>query len=770
MIVKFEGQTYEFPDDATDDEIAEALEAHIASSPKPAPTIAELEDALRNADAAGDTAAAQQLADEIMRQGANGAQSTAQPNAFDRVDDLPPGFSVVSKPGAASESEGLPAGFSVVSTPASPAGPPPSTAYDVAASFAAGVPRGIVETAMTPVTMGRLAEGGLDWLWDSGENAVRRLVGAEPIDQAARDELEKQRWSTQLDDLIFGAQDAVRNTMDENLYQPRTTAGEYAQTLGEFAAPGALPGRAARSAPTVASKAGRYIQDFAGNVVAPALLSEGAGQATENTVLETPARVLGAITGNAAVAANRSFNAPESVVRRATGDVTPQQWDDAITLQNNQTGVRLTGPEAIAQATGGASALPNVQRVVEGSVGGRARTAPFFAERPLQVDAAVGDVLDLIAPQAPNPFVLGPRAAEAADTAISGIRQKINDSTRPLYQAAEPQLIPDPQFVTLKADPSFAAALKRLRDDPELGPTYKALPDNSVGVVDAVTKDLFARGESLKNTANPLYGPERAMRSTAAAADARNAASRSSPEYAQALAEQDRLRDLILGPLEAGPVGRVAKTTDTIAAGNALLPQNPLSGSGRETAVGVKLLEQQDPTATRGLLRQNLADRYQRASTETQEGGREFAGAKFRKDVAGNAARREVLDAVLGALPDQRAAQAAPELLDVLQATGRRKPVGSATSFNNALQEELSGAQSLPGLARNIGLSLGTYVTKAGDAVQRVTMGRNIDTLADMFIDPRSVELIRESIARRPMAAFDDAARRSALQLGSATN
>ena len=729
MKIEFEGQQYEFPYDATDAEIAAALEAHVANAPKPASGRSNVFDQFD-------------------------PPATKPSNVFDQFDDLPPGFSVVKQPGQSD----LPPGFSVVEQP--------SVAYDMAASAAAGIPRGIVETAMTPVTIGRLAEGGLDWLRDKGENAVRRLVGAEPVDQTARDELDQQRWSTQFGDLIFGAQDAVRNTMDENLYEPRTTAGEYAQTLGEFAAPGALPGEAARSASTIASKASRYARDFAGNVAAPALLSEGAGQMTEGTGLEGPARFVGAVTGNAAVAANRSFNAPESVIRRATGEMTDADWQRAIDLQSNQTGIRLTGPEAIAQATGGASALPNVQRVVEGSVGGRAKTAPFFAERPGQVDTAVNDILDLIAPQAPNPFVLGPRAAEAADSVVSTTRQKINDSTRPLYQAAESRLIPDAQFATLKADPSFATALKRLREDRELGPGYKGLPDNAVGVVDAVTKDLFARGESLKNSANPLYGPERATRSTAAGADARNAASRSSPEYAQALAEQERLRDLVLGPLEAGPVGQVAKASDTAAAGSALLPQNPLTGAGRETAVGVKMLDRQDPTATRGLLRQNLADRYQRTATETQEGGREFAGAKFRKDVAGNDARREVLDAVFGALPDQRAAQATPELLDVLQATGRRKPVGSATAFNNVIQDELSGAQSLSGLARNVGLSLGTYVTKAGDAVQRATMGRNIDTLADMFIDPRSVELIRESTTRRPTAAFNDAARRSALQLG----
>jgi len=66
-------------------------------------------------------------------------------------------------------------------------------------------------------------------------------------------------------------------------YEPKTTAGEYARTLGEFA-PGALfPGGVA--------------QKVLGNVVGPALASETAGQLTKGTELEPWARVGGALVG-----------------------------------------------------------------------------------------------------------------------------------------------------------------------------------------------------------------------------------------------------------------------------------------------------------------------------------------------------------------------------------------------------------------------------------------------------------------------------------------
>jgi hypothetical protein len=676
MQIEFEGKQYEFPDDATDDEIAAALE----------------------------TAA-----------------------------------------------------------PASPAAPP-SVGYDMAASAAAGIPRGIIETAMSPVSIGRMAEQGAGWLFDKGEAGVRALVGAEPVDQAAREELDQQRWSTQIGDLIFGAQDAVRGVMDENLYEPQTSPGKFAGAVAEFAAPGAWPSKAARQAPDIATKIGKYAEDFVGNVVAPAVLSEGAGQLTEGTALEGPARIAGAITGNVGTAAARAYSAPESIVRRATGEMSDADWQKAVALQNNPTGVKLTGPEAIAQAKDGATALPSVQRYVEGSVDGRARMAPFIAARPGQVDTAVGGVLDAVGPQAADPFTLGPKAAAAGENVVKGVRQDINAQTRPLYQAAEPQIIPDAEFAPIAADPRFQAGLARLRADPELA-EFANMPDNSIGVVDAVTKDMFARGEAMAERANPLYGPYKGALNTSGAVTARDTASRTSPEYAQALGEQEMLRETILGPVEQGPVGKVAAAKDTAGAGNALLPQNPMTGAGSATADAARRLVAEDPDTIQGLVRQNLGDRYQKAATETQNIGTDFAGAKFHKDVAGNAARQETLDAVLGALPNAPTALA-DQVLEILQATGRRMPQNSATSFNDSIAGDISamnGRGQVGAAVASGGLSIPVRVA---DWARRTGHRNSVSALADMFIDPNSVEQIRNAANRAPRVNAGEALIRTMLQSG----
>lgn len=71
-------------------------------------------------------------------------------------------------------------------------------------------------------------------------------------------------------------------------YKPKTTAGEYAQTIGEFA-PGVIGGPAG------------LVPKVAGRVVAPALASESAGQVARQVAPEAEpyARIVGGIAGGA---------------------------------------------------------------------------------------------------------------------------------------------------------------------------------------------------------------------------------------------------------------------------------------------------------------------------------------------------------------------------------------------------------------------------------------------------------------------------------------
>lgn len=85
-------------------------------------------------------------------------------------------------------------------------------------------------------------------------------------------------------------------------YQPQTTAGKYARTIGEFA-------------PNAVAGPGGAIRKTAMAVV-PAVLSEGAGQLTEGTDLEPWARVTGAVAGGA-LAAGKSPNVVKQAAKGA---------------------------------------------------------------------------------------------------------------------------------------------------------------------------------------------------------------------------------------------------------------------------------------------------------------------------------------------------------------------------------------------------------------------------------------------------------------------
>lgn len=155
-------------------------------------------------------------------------------------------------------------------------------------------------------------------------------------------------------------------------YQPQTTAGEYARTVGEFAPMAAFGGPAA-------GPISRAV-----NVLAPAAVSETAGQLTKGTAAEPWARAAGAIAGGAV---------PNALMRA----VTPLATDAGraafvATLENNGvnalTAGQRTGNSAVRWSESAAHDLP--------FTGGRAKelndtAAEQFTRAALQRAGINGD-------------------------------------------------------------------------------------------------------------------------------------------------------------------------------------------------------------------------------------------------------------------------------------------------------------------------------------------------------------------------------------------
>jgi hypothetical protein len=134
-----------------------------------------------------------------------------------------------------------------------------STAADVLKSLGTGLAEGAIGVAGLPGDIGSLMSRGTNWLLSS--------TGVLSPEAASKNKEFAQRFGAPTS---AGIQNKIEGATGE-FYQPQTTAGEYARTIGQFAPVAVGPGSLARKAAQVA---------------VPAVLSETAGQATREAAPE----------------------------------------------------------------------------------------------------------------------------------------------------------------------------------------------------------------------------------------------------------------------------------------------------------------------------------------------------------------------------------------------------------------------------------------------------------------------------------------------------
>lgn len=144
------------------------------------------------------------------------------------------------------------------------------TLGDVAKATGAGLVKGAVGLAGLPGDISELGARGIDY----ASRGVSNLLGLEPPAQRPAQE-------------PFGGSAQLTRGLESvtgPLYQPKTTAGNYAQTAGEFV-------------PSLIGGPEGILTKLATRVAAPAIASESAGQLTKGTALEPFARFGGAVLG-----------------------------------------------------------------------------------------------------------------------------------------------------------------------------------------------------------------------------------------------------------------------------------------------------------------------------------------------------------------------------------------------------------------------------------------------------------------------------------------
>jgi len=289
-----------------------------------------------------------------------------------------------------------------------------STLGDVVKSAGAGLVKGGIGLAALPGTVEQLGRTGINYVG-------QKIIGIP---------------ETVAPQAVVPGYQQIKGAIEENitgpLYNPKTTAGEYAGTIAEFA-PGMLFPAGAGTG--LAARAGL-------NVVAPAVASETAGQLTKGTAAEPYARLAGGLAGGMLPAMAGRAVSP--------GATNPTRQRMATVLDNE--GVTLTAgdrsgreniryAESVAAGTpfGGRRLAQIKEQQAEQFTRAALRRAGIQADRALpevvdQNFARLGNEFDTLAAQT---GMRGPQGRAAA----ARIQAEMRNFEREVPQALQPRII-----------------------------------------------------------------------------------------------------------------------------------------------------------------------------------------------------------------------------------------------------------------------------------------------------------------------------------------
>jgi hypothetical protein len=516
-------------------------------------------------------------------------------------------------------------------------------------------------------------------------------------------------------------------------YKPQTVYGDYAEKMGEYA-PAALLGP------------GGFVRKAGTQVIMPAVGDETAGRIAKDTPYEPYARAAGGVLGGVGGAVLSQPGQSVKTIRQqfAEAGITPQIVDNARKLMNS--GVKLTWPEAISKAAG-RPVLTDKLRVLESDPITSGRMAAFFADRPQQVDAAGMGAVSRIAPAPRDPFQTGPDIGKAAQGHIGDVRGAINKASEPYYQQAESVMLTPAEMSHVRAIPGWTEARDAVRKNPQIGWRVEHLPVNSVGFLNQVKKHFDQQAENAGSKFNPAKNREAQSSNEMAASALKQIGEAKSADYAQALDIQKVGRQKFLDPLLNGPMGRLAKKdVTTQKAIEALFPSNPLDNSQHIIFETVSDLARKNPGAAAQLVRAHIAGVFNEATQSLTGGPAQWGGAKFAAILTGNPQQRENLKAAITALHGKDAWRGFEGFLDAMEAIGTRQAKGSLTAFNPDQLKSLSGSNFIGSTAR-LGASPGKWWKFIDEFWGNLNKEKNMNTLADIFTDPKSVPLLKRIAA-----------------------
>lgn len=627
----------------------------------------------------------------------------------------------------------------------------PGVAEDSARSGVAGLVQGAIGLGSLPGDVNALMTQGAAW-------AAKKLgVPEEDVAEWERRQTIARRFGNPL---MGGG-----GTSGENLaaaaklvpdvdYQPQTTAGEYARTLGQFAPGGAAPG----------SLVARALR-----VVVPAGATETAGQLTRKVApkAEPAVRLATALASSAATGAATGPRGDVRIMANATRNVTPQQAAAAQALmqEGQARGVRLTLAEALQKVTGGATGMGGVQRYVEMTPKGREIVGPVMAQRPAQVRRAAQAVIDRLAPAA-DPKTIGTRGQRAATGALRQAEEARTAAVSPSYKAAGPQMVDSAELDAILNDIRLqAGADKTGLISPRLNeiagrirPEGANRPILDVENLDRIRKYYRDKVSLPPGSADALNREE--------AGAVGNILQRLDdllervPEFKTGKTQYEQLSRDVVEPALAGPLGDISRTADRTTMARALYPNAPPEGQPTITAETLRALAGQDPAIGVDLTRTHLAQRLGETTKDLQSGPNQWGGARFAVDVAGNPIQEEALLRGIGEVGGNPTDTS--RLLDVLRATGAREHAGSPTAQNLQMADDMRSGVNFAG---NLAVSTwpGRLFDKGQKFLDNVATELNAKRLAQSLMIPED-QVVAYLQRVQSLAPEGSPARRALLQ------
>jgi len=477
-------------------------------------------------------------------------------------------------------------------------------------------------------------------------------------------------------------------------------------------------------------EAGRDISQQFAMTGTQGLVGGGTSEALKSVGIDSPVAQFLATGGATAVAgapfAMRSTTA--DIANKGLRGVTPEQSRLATALMQNSArqGAPITGAEAIAQVTGNKSLL-GTQRFVENAQDSQPIMNQFMTQRPAGQRQAFEAAVQNVGPQPTSATPLNLQTA--AENLIGGARQSLTQNNDALYkQAGRVNVYPAPAIF---ANPRIEEAINEVTKNAKYG--VKGGSPTSFETLIAAKKYLDDEYSTQMSGATGLQVGASAI-TQSAKNELNDYLKQNSPQYKRGAANYETALSQQINPIVQGPVGQIAGGAD---AAQVLMPKAPVALYGKDITRAVDLLRRKDPEAVPSFVRQQLEANFNEAAQNLQSGPNQFGGPKFVANIAGNKQQRDNLRTLIMESSGMQAYQGFEKFMDTMEAQGQRLPANSATAFNEMARQEM-GAGLLSKAATPL------QPSRVAKFFEEYQMGNNSKKLAEMLVDPDSVNKLEE--------------------------